>query len=787
MAAHHTKGGFAMTMRRFVLHRLTPPCALLAALAFSAAPAAAEECPNAAFRTGPSANLPDCRAYELVTPALKNDTFPSELDALSPDGSSALLTLVGGEAVPGAEAEEGLANDGPGTWLSVKRSAAGWTYTPDNPPASEYGALDSGGGYVGASGFQGFSLDGQTTIWSDRATYRPENSAGYYLRLPDHSIVEVGPMVPPTTPLLERSTLAEKAKPQLLGASADASHLIITLRSEFGWPFDGTSPGHESLYEYVGTGNTTPMLVGVNDRGEQLGQCGDELGTDREGSPHNAISEDGSVVFFTVRPKEAGCEGASTPPVEELFARVDNGLPDARTVPISEPSGEDCAACDTEAGVLANAHFQGASEDGSKVFFTTSQPLLPGAVGVNLYEYDFSAPAGERIVRVTNVAGDPELLQGAIPPYIEASPVISEDGSHVYFLAKSVLTATPNGEGEAAEAGAYNLYVFERDASFPVGRLAFVARLSTEDAERVWGQLQVGGDPTPDGRFFVFRSERDLTPDTTSHGVLQVFEYDAQTGGLVRVSIGQDGFNHNGNVPPIYEYPGSRYEALFDTADNAGIAVPRYHGGGGVGAQAYWSAVSVSADGSYVFFESIVGLTPQAIDRKVIGIGFENVEGTEHLPIYANNIYEFHAGRVSLISDGQDVTAGAGNSDVALLGTDESGRDVFFTTGDSLVAQDTDDNVDVYDARVDGGFPSPAASSCVGEECQGALSGAPTLLSPGSEFQAGGNPPLASAVTSKPVVHSRSACRRGMKRRSGRCVKVRAKRVKRSVKKRGDR
>ena len=64
---------------------------------------------------------------------------------------------------------------------------------------------------------------------------------------------------------------------------------------------------------------------------------------------------------------------------------------------------------------------------------------------------------------------------------------------------------------------------------------------------------------TPDGRFLVFTSFRDLTPDDTST-VQQVFEYDAQTGGLVRVSVGEDGFNHNGNVP----------------ANNATIVTPFY-------------------------------------------------------------------------------------------------------------------------------------------------------------------------------------------------------------------
>jgi hypothetical protein len=86
--------------------------------------------------------------------------------------------------------------------------------------------------------------------------------------------------------------------------------------------------------------------------------------------------------------------------------------------------------------------------------------------------------------------------------------------------------------------------------------------------------------------------------------------------------------------------------------------------------------------------------------------------------------------------------------------------------------------------------PTPVVPACSGEDCQGALSAAPTLLSPGSEFQAGSTPPLASEPVVKPAVKKSKAsskpakCKRGRVRKKGKCVAVKTKAKKAGVKRR---
>jgi hypothetical protein len=140
---------------------------------------------------------------------------------------------------------------------------------------------------------------------------------------------------------------------------------------------------------------------------------------------------------------------------------------------------------------------------------------------------------------------------------------------------------------------------------------------------------------------------------------------------------------------------------------------------------------SFSDDGSRLFFDSGDALVP--------GDGNGRVD-----------VYEFEDGFVSLISSGK------GSFDSFLQDVSGSGDDVFFVTAGQLVSQDQDGLVDLYDARVDGGFPAvpvvlPGCNN--GELCKPPMSSPPAGVFgvPGSSTVSGsGNVP--SAPPPAPVV-----------------------------------
>ncbi|MFI5009619.1 MAG: hypothetical protein ACHQDY_05020 [Solirubrobacterales bacterium] len=648
-------------------------------LAIPAAGASADACPNETLRSEThSRRLPDCRAYELVTPPYKEGAFVGQLSGmlgLAPDGEHLIGTSLG----VFAGSEDGtLGGDSRlrGTAYELSRTSVGWATTALGPPESTYrsaGMYDAG-------------ADLSATLWGLGRLTQPEGVSDLYVERPRGTFTEVGPPTPePNAVNANRYTY--------LGASADLSHVLFSTEPGFRWPFDSTLGAASTLYEYVGTGNVAPSLVGVSGGAgstELVSQCGTLLGSSApsgaRGSMYNAVSADGARVFFTAVGRDNLECGGSEPPVDELLVREEVTPSEERTVPISEPTLTYCE--ESPALPCADAHFEGASQDGSKVFFTSTQKLLPEASEgtANLYEYDFHALAGENLSLAS---------AGAAPAEVQGVARISEDGSHVYFLARGVLSAAPNVLGDPPLAGGENLYVHERDSGASSGHTAFIATLSPGD-ETDWARA----DERPvlasaEGRFLVFTSRADLTHEGVAPGVAQVFQYDALTESLVRASIGEPGFGDDGHTPAYGATLATQQADVFDSPTSA------------VGA-------SAPANGA-VFFESPTALTPQALNDQIDGLG-------EPVP----NVYEYRAGAVSLISEGLDTSTVDGSPGVRLLSADPSGNNAFLTTVDPLVAQDTDTQQDIYDARAEGGFPAPKPPpSCSGEACQGPLSTPP--------------------------------------------------------------
>jgi hypothetical protein len=750
--------------------------------------------------------LPDNRAYEMVTPPQKNggligDVFGGIYPAISETGSRVIAPTIQCFA-PSESCTGDRVSDG--ELFEFTRTPTGWAATALAPPATQ------------------FSENSAWTVSANEGTALfsmpngPAREDEWYARSPNGAFLPIGPATPPKTTGIAPFGTTIRA------ATADLSHLVWDDEEAY-WPFDKTL-GEYSLYEYAGTHNTEPFLVGVSNKGlpknstedELISACGTMLGSTIIGvSSRNALSADGRTVYFEARAcsEGTGSNSGKEVPAEELYARVDGEEPDAHTVAISQPKAlsptAPDAGCATEecekdiespSGPAVNqnwlgAEFAGASADGSMAFFLDPQQLTDtatqatgsaavggcarGGVACNLYLYDFNRPEGHNLIDVSA----PET--GGESPRVQGVVATSADGSHVYFVAQGVLTATPNRQGQAARSGQDNLYVYERDSKYSEGHTAFVATLSNANVgffgadSADW--LNSYANVTPDGRFLVFESNADLTADDIrtpeeirAVSARQVFRYDAESEQLVRVSIGDDGFDDNGNA-------GRGDASIVQAGDVLEEAGPSR------------GDPTMSNDGSYVFFQSPIGLTPHALDDVVIGFRGGLTE-------YAQNVYEYHEGHVYLISDGRDVSDARTpcvsrvsretgvlaegetfNSGVCLLGTDGTGANVFFMTADQLVPADTDTQVDIYDARVcapAGGDPciQPAGSAlppCGGEACHGIPAATPSLLAPGTaSFNGAGNVAPASPVSKKATKKKAVKCRKGfVKNRRGKCVK----------------
>ena len=691
-------------------------------------------CPNEAL-SGFSARLPDCRVFEMVTPPYK-DGYPVSLVGIAENGSRMVGNSLG--LFAGAVGAPGTRND-LGSYYELSRGPHGWQTTPLTPENPQFRA---------ATTFYTASADLSTSLFMMPTA--PVGEDDFYLRTPGSSLIHVGPAYPPADGPATEPGIEDNNKPsyiRVVGGSADLSHIAFRVENH-AWDGDTTASGYADLYEYDGSGKSAPTMLAVTGgpgSTEQIGHCGSALGAPNELDGYNAVSEDGNKVFFTPFAADHEPCPLAEPAVAELYARVDQ----SETVRVSAPECQSgCASTQTSDSV-----FQGASRDGSKAFFLSTQKLsdlasedgTPGdsayllagsgcqesqGTGCNLYQYDFRKPAGERLTT---------LSAGSLAPHVQGVVRISEDGSHVYFVAQGKLTGTANPNGEEAEVGANNLYVFEQDARAPEGHTTFIADLAPSD-QQLWGgtedQDARPAQATPDGRFLAFESHAHLTSDDTSGGVWQVFEYAAETQTLRRVSVGDGGFNNNGNTN---QYDATIISPTFRSTPGPPVPAP----------------LALSNNGAYVFFESADDLTT--------GMGAPE-SGTGH-----RNVYEYHEGRVYLMHAGTDFN-------VYFRGTSADGSDAFFETADRLVPQDTDTQLDLYDARIDGGYPVEAgAATCQPETCLGPLTTPPILAVAGTNSAAEGNATPIPTTPPKAIKRKTVAqCAKHTRRKQRKCAKPRA-------------
>jgi len=395
------------------------------------------------------------------------------------------------------------------------------------------------------------------------------------------------------------------------------------------------------------------------------------------------------------------------------------------------PAGPSPSTVQVDASVGGGGQYRGASSDGSKVFFTKSG---------HLYVYDLKSAATNDLTPAGGVLG----VTG-----------VSEDGSYVYLVAESLLASNENANSEQAQGGQPNLYLRAN------GNTTFVAVLSARDNKWIGpaasGEYYFGdwrssdkartAEVAPDGRHLVFMSTRSLTGYDNSGGCSlegeeagcpEVFMYDAGTRRIFCASCNPSG-----------EPPGAE---LRDPEAVGGAFLPSPLSQGTY--QLRW----MSNDGNRVFFDSSEPLVPQDTNGVQDVYEWERA-GTENCSQETDCIY--------LIS------SNLGSEDAFLVDASASGNDVFFTTRAQLVPADRNENVDLYDARVEGGF-AQAASACSGSGCQGTPSVSPTFPTPSTaSFEGSGNfpsPPVAKPLTRQKLKNALRRCRQvPMKRRRARC------------------
>lgn len=692
-----------------------------------------------------STALPDCRAYEMVTPAQKESDEPTAVQVGLKENSmrakAGVRASETGERIAWTSEYVFPNSASPGLDYLSMRGPDKWSSENVIPPQS----VENGVGCPLIVGMAAYSSDLSNGLLADGfgqpgsglgsegldcghdepllVPGEPQGFQNLFLRDNMTGAYQLVNVTPSSIPAPKPGTTQQYFAASFLAGSTELSHIVF----EEELPLTENAPSGDDLYEWAGgtvrlvtfLKNGTPVLgrLAGSTRNTELESSVNEFVPLNIANFRHAVSGDGARIFFEA-------EG-------NLYVREDA----ATTAQVDESEGP---------GSSGGGKFMVASKNGSRVFFTAESPLTheskAEAGKPDLYEYDLAKATGKRLTDVTRSAEPADVLGVA---------GASEDGSYLYFVAEAALTPAQetNSQGAKAEANHPNLYLLHE------GVTTFVATLDLNNDSCDWmspsclAYPRLGGltsRVSTNGEFIAFDSDESLTgygnvgqscvPTSQSAEVVgftagpcqEIFLYEAGANSLTCASC-----DTNGSAP-------------------VGPAVIRWPAGPSTDAEmrnAYPSR-NVS-DSGQVFFETKDPLVPRATDGRL-------------------NVYEYEGGKQYLLSSG---TSGANSY---FMDASVSGRDVFFATAQPLVAQDGDSAYDIYDARIDGGLqsaPEPPTPCQEESTCRSAASPTSAFSPPVSAMFVGPEPPV---PTTAKVIAKRHKKKNKKKKRVARTKRKRA-------------
>jgi hypothetical protein len=641
-------------------------------------------CPNSHIRQVTASNyLPDCRAYELVSPGdagavtlLPGDSYSGRYKAFFLD----VVTDPHFKAPP--PNARGLASNPPR--FGYLGALGGVTGTdPPNTLLDRYVATRTSTGWVTTyPGLKGNEVvleakprcDLTMTICIDYDAGDPFGAGTFSDPTPhvwnvDGESLGRWPtnlsVVPNVKNYINQETgeITGDEKP-----SPDFSHYILTSRDVV-FTAGGISGAPGSAYDND-VRNRSIQVVSKLPGGGPIPQ---DAGGPKEFIKLPAVSDDGShILMSSLAPGET----------THLYMRVD----DTVTYDVSQGLG---------------AKFVAMTTDGSKVVFTSKYQLTPDDTDSSVDMYEWSENT-DSVVRVSqgNGNGDTDScntgwISGCgVEPIIGERPeldnVISPGTGDAYFYSPEQLD--PNNPGVLNER---NLYDY-RD-----GKVQYVATFPGNT--RVY-RSQI----SPDGSHAAFLTDARLT-GYDNQGWREMYTYDANTGTVRCASCIPDG-----SPPKIMRFEPPGFRAINKTADVlASESGPFMANDGRVAFTTSDALVPQDTDGVEDVYE-FVDSRPRLISS-----------GTSQRSVFEGNaIYPpAYTGLESFSADGIDL---------------------YFSTYDTLAPQDHNGPfIKFYDARTNGGFPiSPPLQPCVAaDECHGTGSATPgePQIGTGANLGGGGN------------------------------------------------